>query len=83
MIRVFAMCAAALTLACTNADYDKQVGKLNVPASIVCWSGTNKIYEGHSTGAIGVEPGTGYYFRERESGLFVEVSGNCVVRYDR
>jgi hypothetical protein len=48
--------------------------------SIKCYSAEKLIYSGTSTGKIQSEKSSdGYYFREKESGRLMEVSGNCVI----
>jgi hypothetical protein len=48
--------------------------------SIKCYSAEKLIYSGVSTGKIQSETSSdGYYFREKESGRLMEVSGNCVI----
>ena len=73
----------ALSLSgCTDAFWDSTVGKLGVGASIKCYSGTMLIYEGESTGAIkNATNSDGYQFRSKETGKFLEVSGNCILAY--
>ncbi len=69
-------------LGCTDAAWDSMVGKLNVPAEILCYSGAKEIYRGRSTGAPqSAEGSDGYQFREEDTNNFLEVSGNCVLRY--
>lgn len=67
---------------CTDAFWDSTVGKLGVAANIKCYSGTMLIYEGESTGAIkNASSSDGYQFREKKSGKYLEVSGNCILTY--
>lgn len=67
---------------CTDAAWDGSVGKLDVPATVKCYSGTKLIYERQSTGAIGSpENSDGWQFREKGTNEFKEVSGNCVIEY--
>lgn len=73
---------AILLSGCTDAGWDSTFGKLNVPAEIICYSGSKEIYRGRSTGAPkSAEGSDGYQFREYGTSNFLEVSGNCVLRY--
>ena len=65
---------------CTNADraYINAYGK---PGVIVCYSGGKIIFEGKSTGIIQtVTSSDGWEFQDSLTGLFVRVSGDCVIR---
>ena len=67
---------------CTDAQIAK-LGGLGNEAKVKCWSGGQVIYEGMSTGKVQSEANSdGYFFRDKESGKLMEVSGNCVITYD-
>lgn len=68
---------------CSDAARSKLSNRLTgEEARVQCYSGNLKIYDATSTGKILNEEGSdGYYFREKESGELVEVSGNCIIRY--
>lgn len=74
---------AGLTASCTDAT----LGKLSAyggSADIKCYSGTKLIYEGTSTGKVQSEASSdGYNFVEKKSGKLKEVSGNCVIEYQK
>jgi hypothetical protein len=75
--------SALLLTSCTDAFWDSNVGKLNKKGSIKCYSGNTLIYEGKSTGAISnARSSDGYQFRELGTDNFMEVSGNCIIKYD-
>lgn len=65
---------------------DGQIGKLTNlgnSASITCYSGGVKIFEGRSTGKVTSESSSdGYFFKDAKDGKLKEVSGNCVIEYD-
>lgn len=68
---------------CTDAEWDSIIGKLNNPAKITCYSGNIKISEGYSTGAVmSAKQSDGYQYRNKTTGKFMEVSGNCVIEYE-
>jgi hypothetical protein len=53
---------------------------LGSPAHIKCWSGTQVIYEGDSTGRVStVDQSDGWEFKDAKTGRFTRVSGSCVV----
>jgi len=68
---------------CTDASRGKMFS-LGDSAHVVCYSGGEKIYEGTSTGKVLSEKNSdGYFFKDMEDGKFKEVSGNCVITYDK
>lgn len=65
---------------CTDADRGK-IGAIGKDAHIQCWSGEHKFYDGQSSGVVHTEETSdGWYFSERETGAFIRVSGNCLIR---
>ena len=82
-MKTFLIVIALLTLsACTDATMGK-FSSLGSSAKVECWSGTTLIYSGHSTGKVSSEANSdGYYFKDKETGNMMEVSGNCVITYD-
>lgn len=65
---------------CTDATISKYAA-LGNPGTIVCYSGTLKIYEGKSTGVIHtVENSDGWEFKDANTGELIRVSGACVIR---
>lgn len=64
---------------------DSTVAKLEAfggSAHVTCYSGTEVIYEGFSSGKVLSEEGSdGYFFRDSKTGRAMEVSGNCVIDY--
>jgi len=66
---------------CTDAERSKLYA-LGDPAKIQCYSGSEIIYSGCSTGKVLSEEGSdGYYFRDKADDILKEVSGNCIVQY--
>lgn len=80
---LFLVLAACILLAgCTDATVGK-LKALGSSAHIECYSGGTLIYDGRSTGKVKSETNSdGYFFVDRETGLPMEVSGNCVITYD-
>lgn len=68
-------------VACT----DTQMAHLSAfgnSATIVCYSGTLKIYDGKSTGKVqNAEHSDGYEFMDASDNKLTQVSGNCIVKY--
>ena len=65
---------------CTDARI-KQLTVLGTPGTIVCYSGTLKIYEGKSTGKIASESGSdGWFLEEEGTHNLIRVSGACVIK---
>lgn len=75
------MIAAVLALsACTDATR-AHIGQYNDPAHVQCFSGGQVIYDGHSTGKIeSNSQEDGLYFREKESGEFIRLYADCIVK---
>ena len=73
---------AALTMllvGCTDTTM-ASMGAYGKPGHIVCYSGTEKIYEGNSTGRIQtVTNSDGWEFQEAETLKFKRISGACVI----
>ena len=71
-----------ITLAgCTDAGIGK-ITSLGGEADVTCWSGGKLIFEGTSTGKVVSEQNSdGYFFRDKKTDEFMEVSGNCVINY--
>lgn len=69
----------ATTSACTDAEV-ASFGALGDPGRIKCYSGGQLIYEGVSTGRIStVHQSDGWEFKDRKTGRFVRVSGDCLI----
>jgi len=68
---------------CTDAT----IGKLSSyggSAFVECYSGERLIYKGESTGKVSnSESSDGYYFVDKETGKLKEVSGNCIITYNK
>lgn len=74
----------SLTLtACTDAEWEKNIGKLGTPASITCYSGGKVIFQDRSTGAVSRSDGgaDGWMYRSKD-GKYKEVSADCILEYD-
>ena len=72
---------ALLSFGCTDAKFGKFTNFGN-SASIKCYSGGQVVYDGEFTGKVISEQNSdGYFFKEKSSGQFVEVSGNCTIKY--
>ena len=73
---------AMIMFGCTDAQRGK-LGAIGESAHVECYSGGKLIYEGVSSGKISSEQNSdGYNFVDKETGKFMEVSGNCVITYD-
>lgn len=82
-MRIFFLVIALLLTACTDATFGKFTAVGN-KAAVTCWSGDTVIFNGRSTGKVLSEAQSdGYFFVDSASKQTVEVSGNCVIRYDR
>ena len=67
---------------CSNANLSA-IGAWGKHHDIKCYSGTRLIYEGYTTGKVENEAHSDwYYFQDTKTGLFVTVSGNCVITVD-
>lgn len=73
--------AAAFTVAgCTDAS-KAHFSQLGDPALVQCFSGGKIIYYGTSTGKIeSNQSEDGLYFLEKESGKFVRLYADCIVK---
>jgi len=74
---------AAMTSGCTDAGWGKLTALGNA-ADVECYSGGKLIYKGRSTGKVQSEANSdGYYFKDKKDGKVKEVSGNCIITYDK
>ena len=72
-----------LTIGCTEAEWDKNVGKLGVSAKITCYSGGKIIFEDESTGAISSPHNSdGWAYRSKKNGKYREISADCILTYE-
>ena len=71
---------AVVLTGCTDATRS-HLSQYNSPASVQCFSGGQVIYSGTSTGKIqSNKDEDGLYFMEKESGKFVRLYADCVVK---
>ncbi len=82
MKKILFVCLVLALSSCTDAKRGK-LFSLGDSASVTCWSGGRLIYDGFSTGKVSSEKNSdGYFFKDREMGKMIEVSGNCVIVYN-
>lgn len=68
-----------MTISCTDATRSS-IGSFGNPAMVKCYSGGKIIYDGESSGRVSsTEYSDGWEFRDKKSGKFIRVSGDCVV----
>jgi hypothetical protein len=78
---LFIVITLFILASCTDAGIGKMTS-LGGSADVRCWSGGQLIYEGESTGKVESElDSDGYFFRDKKTNEFMEVSGNCVINY--
>ena len=78
---LFALLTLPFAASCTDTTMARW-GALGDPAKIVCYSGTELIYEGKSTGKVESPQGSdGYRFKDAKTQWLTEVSGNCIIQY--
>ena len=59
-------------------------GSVGTPATIVCYSAGQKIYEGTSTGKPTSEAQSdGYWWVDAKTNKLMEISADCVFTYDQ
>lgn len=73
--------AALLSVAgCTDASR-AHWSQLGDEAHIQCFSGGQVVYDGTSTGKVAAsKSGAGVFFKEKESGKFVRLYADCIVK---
>ena len=49
---------------------------------ITCFSGGVMIYDGYSTGIVEKSSSDFFYLRDRATGKFVAINGDCIVRHE-
>ena len=80
---VFIIGALIALAGCTDVER-AQIKALGDPASVKCWSASEVIFDGRSTGVVTSPEGSdGYRFMDAATGKLVEVSGNCVINYGK
>lgn len=81
-MKIFIIATIVLLTSCSEAERAKHLNIGN-SAKVTCYSKGIKIYEGHSTGKVEENVfSEGYYFKENESGKFINVPGDCVIVYE-
>jgi len=77
--------AVSLLCSCTAAQRaDLGVGTVGHKATVNCYSGGKPIYSGRSTGAVKSQAQSdGFIFEDSALHTSIEVSGQCVIIYDR
>ncbi|GAC1489913.1 MAG: hypothetical protein NVS1B5_14580 [Gemmatimonadaceae bacterium] len=71
---------ATVVLSGCTAGQMAQFTSLGSPGHIRCYSGTQLIYEGTSTGKISTESGSdGWFFEDAKTKKLIRVSGACVI----
>lgn len=67
-------------IGCTDTE-KAAFSALGNSGTISCYSGGRLIFEGSSTGKIGtVSSSDGWEFKDRETGKFIRVSGDCLIQ---
>lgn len=68
---------------CTDAGWDRVIGKLGVSAEIVCYSGGQEVFRDKSTGAVSSpDDSDGWVYRSKITGKYREVSADCILTYE-
>lgn len=71
---------ALIAAGCTDTDMASW-SAFGKPGTVTCYSGGKIIYEGKATGRIQtVTSSDGWEFEEAETGAFIRVSGDCLIR---
>lgn len=74
------LAALAIAAGCTDAGR-AHFSQFGDAAQVQCFSGGQVIYSGTSTGRIASnQQEDGLYFREKESGKFVRLYADCVIK---
>ena len=81
MKRLWVLLGIIALSGCTDAARGK-LSAYGGSAKIKCYSASEVIFEGESTGKVTSEANSdGYYFVDKADGRLKEVSGNCVIEY--
>jgi hypothetical protein len=79
-MRILLSSIILLVIGCTDAKRS-QLFSYGDPAEIICYSGGQVIYKGHSSGKVLTEEQSdGWFFKDAETGQLIRVSGDCVIR---
>jgi len=80
MKNILLLAALFVVAGCTDASM-AHLGQLGDESAVQCFSGGQVVYSGTSTGRIESNANEdGIYFREKESGKFVRLYADCVVK---
>jgi hypothetical protein len=80
MKTLFSLAVGLVVAGCTDADM-AHFSQLGDESEVQCFSGGQVIYSGTSTGKIQSDQSEdGLYFMEKESGKFVRLYADCVVK---
>tara|TARA_R110000868_G_scaffold378378_2_gene643812 strand:+ start:369 stop:659 length:291 start_codon:yes stop_codon:yes gene_type:complete len=79
----FLLFSAVIGLVIVGAYIDHNNPTFKKIGTIKCYSGNTLTYEGKTTGVIRyISSSDNYQFRELGTDNFMEVSGNCIIKYD-
>lgn len=79
-MRTFLIVSVLVLAGCTDASM-AHLSQYGDASHVQCFSGGQVIYDGTSTGKIeSNQSEDGLYFREKESGKFVRLYADCVVK---
>lgn len=79
-MKILLLSMTVVLAGCTDADM-AHMSQFNDPAHVQCFSGGKVVYNGQSTGKIASNANEdGLYFKEKETGKFVRLYADCVVR---
>jgi hypothetical protein len=82
MRNAIGMLLLSILAGCTDVERSR-MATYGAEATVQCFSGGVLIYDGRSTGTVDANVEfTGFEFREAESGAFVRIRADCVVRYE-
>ena len=82
MSKLLVLLLAVGSIGCTDAFWDKTVGKLGIAAEIHCYSGGKLVFADESTGAIAsASQSDGWQYRSKKTGKYMEVSADCILMY--
>lgn len=75
---IFSLAVVAAMIGCKDADV-AQFESMGARHKITCYSGTQVIYQGESTGNVNNEHGSdGWYWEDATTHKLVEASGACL-----
>jgi len=81
MKKIILFTIATLSISACTDSAQGRFGSYGDEAQIYCYSGSQQIYNGTSTGKVSTSKSGFVKFMEKESEKYIEIHADCIVKY--